>query len=488
MDKKNYKEKILVYIGENMPKISILIPIYNVEKYLQDCLESVIHQTERDIEIICVDDASVDGSLKILQEYVNRDNRLKLLKHTENKGLCKTRKDAVEVATGKYILFLDSDDYLSLDTCEKLFAFMETGKYDFLQFGANIIPEGNVSDDMIQWVDNFMNPEEIKDITGDILRACFIEHKFNCNLVNKIWRNDLCKKGFSKIKDGNYVSAEDRYALFILSYYANSVGLVNDKFYHYRLGVGVTGGEILDVVRFESRCKGAEIVKNVEEFVGAQNEIDKYEDVLQEYKRDILLDCIDCWMNKLSESTQRDGWKKLLRYWGTKEVISTIAGRYFDEQERVLKCSKIDKNRCVALYYRSIGDKYSERILLKYVDYLKATDYRVVLITDKDAIVTGQVYLNCQLKYIFPATDANWSMYEKRCVEWIELIKSENIETVYYFSPTSHMVRLDELTIRALNSQFIICMDEYKWIKIISCIKGKLKIFKNKLKLLKRNK
>ena len=52
MDKKNYKEKILVYIGENMPKISILIPIYNVEKYLQDCLESVIHQTERDIEII----------------------------------------------------------------------------------------------------------------------------------------------------------------------------------------------------------------------------------------------------------------------------------------------------------------------------------------------------------------------------------------------------------------------------------------------------
>ena len=104
MDKKNYKEKILVYIGEDMPKISILIPIYNVEKYLQDCLESVIHQTERDIEIICVDDASVDGSLKILQEYVNRDNRLKLLKHTENKGLCKTRKDAVEVATGKYIL------------------------------------------------------------------------------------------------------------------------------------------------------------------------------------------------------------------------------------------------------------------------------------------------------------------------------------------------------------------------------------------------
>ena len=72
MDKKNYKEKILVYIGEDMPKISILIPIYNVEKYLQDCLESVIHQTERDIEIICVDDASVDGSFgRALQSRVD---------------------------------------------------------------------------------------------------------------------------------------------------------------------------------------------------------------------------------------------------------------------------------------------------------------------------------------------------------------------------------------------------------------------------------
>ena len=61
-----------MYIGGVMPKISILIPVYNVEKYLRECLESAINQTEKDIEIICVDDASEDGSLKILQEYINR--------------------------------------------------------------------------------------------------------------------------------------------------------------------------------------------------------------------------------------------------------------------------------------------------------------------------------------------------------------------------------------------------------------------------------
>lgn len=73
-----------------MPKISILIPVYNVEKYLRECLESAINQTEKDIEIICVDDASEDSSLKILQEYANRDRRIKLIKHAENMGLCKT--------------------------------------------------------------------------------------------------------------------------------------------------------------------------------------------------------------------------------------------------------------------------------------------------------------------------------------------------------------------------------------------------------------
>ena len=85
-----------------------------------------------------------------------------------------------------------------------------------------------------------MNPEDTSGIQKDILSACFVEHKFNCNLVNKIWKTELCKEGFAKLLDGKYVSAEDRYALFILSYYAKHVGIIKEKFYHYRLGVGVT--------------------------------------------------------------------------------------------------------------------------------------------------------------------------------------------------------------------------------------------------------
>ncbi len=471
-----------MYIGGVIPKISILIPVYNVEKYLRECLESAINQTEKDIEIICVDDASEDGSLKILQEYINRDARIKLIKHAENMGLCKTRKDAVEIANGKYILFLDSDDYISLNTCEKLYAEMLLKDVDFLQFGTNLLQNENVSEEMYSWVENFLRPS-IEDIDSDNLaRECFVNHKFNCNLWNKIYKREICQLAYKQIKEGNYTSAEDRYAMFFICHYARKYRGIEEKYYYYRVGVGVTGGNVLDLKRFESRCKASAIVKNVEQFIESQEEQNKYKDVLQEYKRDILLDCIDCWMNKLSENNRGYGWENLLRYWDIKEVISTIAGRYFEEQEKVLRCSELDKNRCVALYYRTMGDKYSEKIL-RYVEYLKSIDCRVVLITDKDALITNKMYLNCQLKSIFSATEANWSMYEKRCVDWIELIKRENIEVVYYLSPTSHVVKLDELIIRTLNSQFVICMDEYEW-------KEKSNYFvkiKNKLRRIKRD-
>lgn len=95
-----------------MAKVSVLIPIYNVKKYLGQCLDSVISQTEEDIEIICVEDGSTDGSCDILSDYAKRDARIRVMRHNDNMGLCKSRKDAVGAATGEYILFVDSDDYI----------------------------------------------------------------------------------------------------------------------------------------------------------------------------------------------------------------------------------------------------------------------------------------------------------------------------------------------------------------------------------------
>ena len=107
---------------DNMkPKVSIIIPVYNVESYLVECLESVVNQTLKDIEVICVDDGSKDNSGSILDQYAVRDNRVKVI-HKENGGYGKAMNVGIDAATGDYIGIVEPDDYIELTMYETLYA------------------------------------------------------------------------------------------------------------------------------------------------------------------------------------------------------------------------------------------------------------------------------------------------------------------------------------------------------------------------------
>lgn len=109
--------------------ISIIVPIYKVEKYLRQCLDSLVNQTYSDIEIILVDDGSPDESSKIYEEYTKKDSRIKVIKQ-ENQGLSGARNTGVKAASGEYIVFVDSDDWIELDTCEKALIIMQENNAD----------------------------------------------------------------------------------------------------------------------------------------------------------------------------------------------------------------------------------------------------------------------------------------------------------------------------------------------------------------------
>ncbi|MDR0968825.1 MAG: glycosyltransferase [Holosporaceae bacterium] len=102
------------------PKVSVIVPIYNVEKFLADCLNSVVNQTLKDIEIICVNDGSTDGSRKILEEFAAKDGRFVVIDQ-ENKGQGAARNLGLDIAKGEYIGFVDGDDWIELDFFEKLY-------------------------------------------------------------------------------------------------------------------------------------------------------------------------------------------------------------------------------------------------------------------------------------------------------------------------------------------------------------------------------
>lgn len=115
----------------DIPSVSVIIPVYNVEKYLRKCLESVINQSFKNIEIICINDGSPDNSINILEEYKAKDNRISVISE-ENKGVSYTRNLGIELAKGEYIFFLDGDDFLSLDFFELFYKNAKENKSEIV--------------------------------------------------------------------------------------------------------------------------------------------------------------------------------------------------------------------------------------------------------------------------------------------------------------------------------------------------------------------
>lgn len=118
---------------ENTAKISIIIPVYNAEKYLNKCLNSVCRQTLKDIDIICIDDCSKDNSFKILKKYAKRDSRIRIIKKSENGGESAARNIGLQAAVGEYLSFIDNDDTIDPDFCEKLYNKALESNYDIVK-------------------------------------------------------------------------------------------------------------------------------------------------------------------------------------------------------------------------------------------------------------------------------------------------------------------------------------------------------------------
>lgn len=114
-------------------KVSVIIPVYNTEKYLAQCLDSVLNQTLQDIEVICVNDGSTDGSLEILNQYAAKDKRIKIIDQ-KNAGQGAARNSALKIARGEYICFLDSDDWLDKNTCKELYEYAKKLNLDMINF------------------------------------------------------------------------------------------------------------------------------------------------------------------------------------------------------------------------------------------------------------------------------------------------------------------------------------------------------------------
>lgn len=178
----------------NRAKVSVVVPVYNVEKYLDRCMQTILNQTLKDIEIILVDDESPDNCPAMCDAYANSDQRVKVV-HKKNGGLGFARNSGLEVATGEYVAFCDSDDWVELDTYEVLYSLAKERNLDavYTEFNVKYHPGFHVilHDERI-----YQNREEIERLRLDIVGAepeYDSDVKFQVSACKAIYKLDLLK-------------------------------------------------------------------------------------------------------------------------------------------------------------------------------------------------------------------------------------------------------------------------------------------------------
>lgn len=209
------------------PKISIIIPVYNVENYLARCLESCISQTLYDIEIICVDDGSTDRSGEILSLYAAKDPRIQIIRK-ENAGVSAARNDGIRLSKGQWLMFVDSDDYLDPSACEVIWKESLSHESEIIVHGGFVIPDYPKPESWKYWAvitDRYYFPEFFFDVIQ--------KRGANPFLWLQAYNRDLLERTGVWFEEG-ISFGEDIIFQFETFPFAKGSAFIPDRVYYYR--------------------------------------------------------------------------------------------------------------------------------------------------------------------------------------------------------------------------------------------------------------
>ncbi|MCD7033138.1 glycosyltransferase [Metabacillus sp. GX 13764] len=221
-----------------MPSVSIIVPIYNMEKYLVRCLDSIVNQELQDLEIICVNDGSNDSSRRILEEYSARDKRITLI-HKENEGVSAARNTGIEASTGEYIGFVDPDDWIEPYMYSQLFKAAVKENSDIVmcsyirEFGTHSkakelnLPEKLTNDQIGELIRKLIGPIKNEVANPELLDAWG-------TVWSKIYRRSLLKENEIRFIDLKEIGTNEDTLFNLYSFsHANAAYFINYPFYHY---------------------------------------------------------------------------------------------------------------------------------------------------------------------------------------------------------------------------------------------------------------
>lgn len=372
--KKINKSKEIILDTTNVPKesqevrkrykckISVIVIVYNVEKYLEECVESIINQSYKNLEIILVDDGSIDESGKLCDSFAKKDDRVKVI-HKENGGLVSARQAGVSIATGKYVTFVDGDDWIDLDMYSDLVDHAESYKVDVVASGinrnfedhtkveCNLIPNGYYSKQMLE--------EDVYPYMMFSVKKMY--HYVDPSLCNKLFALKKIKPIILSVEKEIFYLAEDAATTYPFLLKAKSVYVTDKAFYHHRIIKDVSGkATYKDEKVFERLVIWYEYVKNV--FVKSK------------YKK-IMLPQLDIYyslkLNQLSiKNTGVDFLQLFNKYW------AKPVGTDFNLRYRLPELEGLEGKKIILYGSGAVGRDYDKQ--------LRHSTYTVVGWVDKN--------------------------------------------------------------------------------------------------------
>ena len=245
-----------------MSKISVIIPVFNTGKYIAQCLDSLIKQTYKELEIICIDDGSNDNSADIISKYAQKDNRIITNSFDINKGVSAARNYGLSIASGDYIFFLDSDDWIDEDYLETMLKTMDKTKADIV-----------INRNFISYQNDTYYPYNFQKGQLDIQDDTFIDpqiqaHNVFCGPCGKIYRHNLIKENNLKFPDGHIF--EDMFFHYAIFAYAKNLYFYCGSKYFYRN----TENSITSNIKYDSD-KIIKIFELIYDFYNERDLLDK---------------------------------------------------------------------------------------------------------------------------------------------------------------------------------------------------------------------
>lgn len=235
-----------------MPKVSVIVPVYNVEKYLERCINSILNQTYTDFELLLADDGSTDRSSEICDSFAEKDSRVKVF-HLPNGGQGAARNKMLEKASGEYVLFVDSDDYISRDLLDSTVPTAEEKNYDLIIFSFKVIDE---SGNELAWKDY--------GVEDGLLLA-------SPEVWNKLIRKSVIDKNFGSNFFPSGIMYEDLIAIKKLFLYVKSYTYLDKAYYYY-------------LIRNGSTMRNGDAQKTVSDRISATNQVVEFYKSLPNYK------------------------------------------------------------------------------------------------------------------------------------------------------------------------------------------------------------